>query len=63
MKNPHTLPEFLHGFARAADIDRTEADAAWAAYSRQLSGGERERIENQGQDAGFEMGQQWKAMP
>jgi hypothetical protein len=56
------LQEFLNGFAKAADINLSEADAQWAGYSRQLSDHEREQIENQGQDSGFEMGTQFRKL-
>jgi hypothetical protein len=47
---PSNLSEFLRGFAETShDAD---ANAHWAAYSRQLSDGERERVEKGGYDAG-----------
>ena len=50
---------FLWGFARGADIDRSEAPAQWAGHSIQLTDNERRAIEQQGEDAGFTEGQQF----
>jgi hypothetical protein len=49
--------EFLWGFAKGADIDRSEAEAQWAGWSTQLSDLERSRFEQQGEDSGFSEGQ------
>lgn len=54
--------EFLWGFANSLDIDRQKADEVWAAFSRQLSDSEREQIEQQGQDSGFEMGNECRKL-
>jgi hypothetical protein len=61
MKSPHTtdserLTTFLWGFAKGANIDRSEADQQWAAWSRQLGDAEREAAEKDGEDSGFAEG-------
>lgn len=47
---PSNLSEFLRGFAETCG--QQDADAHWAAYSRQLPDDEREEIERGGYDAG-----------
>ena len=53
--------EFLDGFAISAEIGRDEADEQWAGFSRQLSDGERNRIEGSGFEAGLEEGDKFLA--
>lgn len=57
---PSNLSEFLRGFAETCG--QRDADAHWAAYSRQLSDDEREEIERGGYDAGLIEGQAYKAL-
>lgn len=51
-----TTAEFILGFQSAAGLDRIEADAQWAAYSRQLSDAEIDRIEAGGYESGLDEG-------
>lgn len=51
-----TYREFIWGVARGLDCDYSAASEHWASYSRQLSDAARERIEAEGQDGGFTIG-------
>lgn len=48
--------DFLNGFASAYGCTVLEAKEHWAAFSRQMSNAAIELAEQQGSDAGFEMG-------
>lgn len=54
--------EFIRGLALALDVDYSEASAQWAGYSRQLTDSAREQIESNGQDSGFEIGNEIKRL-
>jgi len=57
---PSNLSKFLRGFGE--ESGQRDADAHWAAYSRQLSDDEREEIERGGYDAGRIEGRAYMAL-
>jgi hypothetical protein len=57
---PSNLSEFLRGFAETSH-DR-DADAHWAAYSRQLPDDEREEVERGGYEAGRREGLSYRQL-
>lgn len=57
---PSNLSGFLRGFGE--ESGQRDADAHWAAYSRQLSDDEREEIERGGYDAGRAEGRAYRQL-
>jgi hypothetical protein len=54
--------EFLDGFAAGAGIDRSEAEAAWAAFARQLSDAGVQHETEQGRERGERHGRECAAL-
>lgn len=54
--------EFISGFMAASGLDRSDAAEHWDAFSRQLTGSDRNEIESGGYDTGLCNGWLWNQL-
>ena len=54
--------ETIEGFGQGANLEASEAESHWEAYTRSLSGSEMKKLELQGRRAGISMGQEYEKL-